>query len=392
MRTLLQIACCGLSFAACVGLGACSGTGTLSSGRELGADRDAAVRIDVAGRDGPPQDRSGGDRPAVRDAAGDAADDAADLGRDAARAEAGVTGGGIPLPGTLQGLVVSGPIAIDGQSGVVISGKRVTNPSGHCIVIRNASDVRVTGNEIGPCGDGSDPEQNGVMVFDSATVAVDHNVIHDVASGVFAVRATGMVVSNNHVSGVRGPMPRGQIVQFDSVHGAGNKVLCNIGDNKPTAGTEDSINMWKTQGTPSSYVEIAYNRLRGGHSPSGSGILVSDGGSEYIDAHDNTVTNVNNVGIAVAGGNHTKMRNNRVYNDYAYSSVGMSVRSFYGPCSDVTITGNRTWAFDRVWNQPPAEWHFLDTGECTGIQYANNVWGDTALTVAIFDEPYLQCE
>lgn len=300
-------------------------------------------------------------------------------------------GGGIPQPGSLTALTPSGPIQL--QSNRTYSGLRITNPNGRCITGSGVTNVRITNSEIGPCGNGTDSEQLGIGIYDSSNVTVDRNIIHDVATGLDAVRSTGIVFSHNYVYNIRGPFPSGQAVQFENIRGANSKVVCNIINNNEQAGTEDNISMWMSFGDPSSPIQIAYNRVRGGHSRTGSGIIAGDGNnSGNIDVHDNTVVNVNNAGIGVTSGVNIRVRNNRIYNNGPYTSVGLSVRNFYDRCDNVQITNNRVWAFDRVWNSTPQEWHFLNTGECSNITLSGNVFGDTSLSAAIFDEPYPQCE
>jgi hypothetical protein len=324
----------------------------------------------------------------------------------------GETGsGGIPKPGSLTNLTPSGPLVIDGQSNVTLSGLRIENPSGPCIQIKSSKNIRITGSEIGPCGDGKQPYQACVSVLQSSQVQVDHNVLHDCATGVQVVGAPNaefddIVVRNNYIQNVRGPFPQGELVQFDTLIGRGNKILCNIGDNQvnlsPMDGTEDNINTWQSHGKPDSYIEIAYNRMigHGGHSRTGSGINAGDGAASFIDVHHNTVVNVNNGGIIVTGGHDILVRENRVFNDWdgggtVGSGAGLFVRTFYGDCYAVSVTGNRSWGIDYIWwndgqGQQPAHW--IDFGECGPLGLANNIWGDTSLSAAIFDEPYAECE
>lgn len=302
------------------------------------------------------------------------------------------TGGSdfIPKPGSLTGLTVSGPITL--ESGKTYTHLKITNPSGHCIIGNRVSNVRITNSEIGPCGDGTGEEQNGIQVDDSSNIRVDHSIIHDSATGFYAVRATGIVFDHNYIYKIRGPFPRGQIIQLDSVYGAGNKIYCNISANTSTDKTEDHINTWQSMGTASSPIEIAYNRITGGYSKNGTGVILGDGdGSQYIDVHDNTIVNVANAGISVAGGDHMKVRNNRIYNNGPFSSVGLSVRNFYKSCGDIQVSGNRVFAIDHIWgvNGP---WHYLNTGECSNVQESNNILGDTTLVPAMIDEEYSECK
>jgi hypothetical protein len=53
-------------------------------------------------------------------------------------------------------LASSGPIAIDGANGAVISRMGITSTSGSCFTIGNSTNVTIAKSEIGPCGDPDD--------------------------------------------------------------------------------------------------------------------------------------------------------------------------------------------------------------------------------------------
>ena len=101
--------------------------------------------------------------------------------------------------------------------------------------------------------------------------------------------------------------------------------------------------------------------------------------------------NVNNNGIAVWGGAHYRVYNNRVFNDYAYSGIRMGAGDdgTGSGCSDVEFSGNRVWAVDRAW-QNGVPFHF--SHGCANVSQSGNVWGDTSLSASIFNEPYPQCQ
>jgi parallel beta-helix repeat protein len=303
-------------------------------------------------------------------------------------------GAGIPAPGSMSALSASGPIRL--ESNRTYSGLRITSSGGPCVKAEGVTNVRITASEIGPCGSGSNAEEVGVLISNSSNVRVDGNVIHGVASGVYAQASRdNIVVDRNYIYGVRGPFPRGNIVQFAEVNGRGNKIMCNVGNNTVDDRMEDNISTWQSRGTADSPIEIAYNRVTGGSSQSGTGIIVGDGsGSEYIFVHRNTIVNVNNAGIAVAGGRHIVVSDNRVYNNYARSSNGISVQA-YAACDDVKIERNRTWAFDNVWGTNKV-WHFNNNdygnaASCSNLQLSGNAFGDGSLNANILNEPYPEC-
>lgn len=312
--------------------------------------------------------------------------------------------GSIPTPASIAGKPVVGPIvAVAGQ---VIENVHVTSTTGACITI-NVNNVTVRDSEIGPCGQGVNENNIGIRVHNgAANTIIQRNVIHDVSGGVYAAGANGpLVFDRNYVYNVKGPSPRGQMIQFNGFGGAGAKVTCNISDGQPGTrygvdhgafhNLEDHINAYGASGSSTAKIEIAYNRLRG-HSPtsdSGSGIMVGDGGSSWIWSHDNTLVNTGSTGFAVAGGTNNVQERNRTYmaemtEEYRPSgnkSIGAYVwAQGGGACTGSVMKDNRLW----IKNQNS----FWDAGNCSGSTITGNNWNDTTLTAAIFDEAYAACQ
>ena len=112
----------------------------------------------------------------------------------------------------------SGPITV--ISGQTVTGLRITNPSGPCIFGSNVSNVHISNNWIGPCGDTA--AGSGVELDKGSTVTVDHNHFEDVASA-FHVSGTGagdsnVVFENNYATKVRGPAPNGKVIPIRQHH------------------------------------------------------------------------------------------------------------------------------------------------------------------------------
>ncbi|MBI3205515.1 MAG: right-handed parallel beta-helix repeat-containing protein [Myxococcales bacterium] len=285
----------------------------------------------------------------------------------------------------------SGPITL--TSGQTVSGLHITSSSGPCIKGSGVANVRITNCKIGPCGPGA--EGVGISLYQSHDVRIDHDGFDDVASALYALddASGGIVFDHNHVTKLRGPMPRGQMVQFDKIQGPGHRIACNISDSTVPgfqAGPEDHINMYKSSGTAQSRIEIAYNRLRGGGpSTSGSGIMTGDSGSTQIYIHHNTMVETANVGFAIAGGSQITFEQNRAYSPKnPYSNVAAYVWAQAGvSCQDNALIGNRTnWI-----NKDGTPNHFWDGKNCLNTTMTGNVWGDSSLGAAIFDEAYAQC-
>lgn len=292
---------------------------------------------------------------------------------------------------------------IDAVSGQVIRGLRISNPAGPCIVIpQGVTDVTIASNVIGPCGPAG-MEDYGVFILQNATrVTIEGNTFNDVGSGVKAYRALNpIVVDDNVFTNVRGPLYNGQAVQLNGVSGSGGqtRITCNVSDDvNRTSGIEDHISLYASSGSEGQPMLVAWNRMRGGKSPTGGGITVGDHGGSWIHVLENTLVHVANSGIGVAGGTDILVENNRVDNRGADASTlthqAYFVRAF-SSCARITVRGNRGISRKWNWNERNGE---LYAGYRHGpelcasvVDWQNNVWGDTSLNAAMFDEEPLPC-
>ena len=309
--------------------------------------------------------------------------------------------GGIPTPDSIKGKPVVGRIvAVSGQ---VIQNVHVTSTSGPCILVKGVTGVVIRDSEIGPCGQDGDPGALGVEFDAGATnVTVQRNVIHDVSSGSYVTDSQHPIIfDRNYVYNIRGPLARGQMIQFHTVNGgtSRSRITCNVSDGLPGTrygvshdkhDVEDHINIFNSAGLTSDRTEIAYNRLRGGHSTSdsGSGIMTGDGqngGNLYV--HHNVITNVRNVGIGIAGGQNITLETNRIFMDAAVFpiNVGMFASNYSGnACTGHSITGDQVWMSNSN--------SLYVNSNCGPVVQSGNVFGDGSLTAAIFDQAPAACQ
>jgi hypothetical protein len=302
-------------------------------------------------------------------------------------------------------LIDSGPITL--SSGQTITGRHITSTTGPCVTVASgAVDVRIVGNEIGPCGKGVDDV--GVLIKSKASrITISKNTIHNVSSGALADRALNPIeFSYNTVYDVRGPFPRGQMVQFAGVSGAAgqSKIIGNVSDKqRATIKTtyEDHINLYQSSGSAAHPILIACNKLRGsatandlttGQTTSnGSGIMVGDNGGGWVDVRSNVIVYTPNTGVGVAGGSHVNVSGNLIYNRGktagSMTQEAVTVFPFAGfTPTAVTITSNRGAA---------NAWKYGSTGQfvngywadpaVTGVTLAGNNFTDTTLTEAIWN-------
>jgi hypothetical protein len=291
---------------------------------------------------------------------------------------------------TITTFTRSGPITL--ISGQTVTGLSISNPNGPCIQGSGVSNVHIYNNMIGPCA--STASGVGINLAGARDITIDHNSFDDVASGLYAANSTNNIVfDHNSATRIRGPMPRGQLVQFNGVSGSGHKIACNVSDQTSpgyAAGPEDHINMYKSSGTAASPILIQYNKLRGGGpSQSGGGILAGDEGSSYTIVNTNILVNPGQYGISIAGGHDNRMLNNKVYSaSFAWTNIGAFVWNQYAPaCSAIEVSGNRVnWT-----NRGGVANNWWDAGNCGTVTMITNLFGDPTIGASIWNETFPQC-
>lgn len=308
--------------------------------------------------------------------------------------------GGFPTVASLGTLQASGGIVA--QSGQTIRGMKITNPSGPCIHLPSGTvNVTIEGNEIGPCGPSVD--HVGIEIQpNSSNIVMRGNVIHDVPTGVFALTARHPIIfEGNTVYNVRGPMPRGQMIQFNGVRGGSgqSRIVGNLSDQlTATIQTqyEDHISMFDSYGSAGSPILIACNKIRGGNSLTGSGIMVGDSGGAYFEVRDNILVHPANVGLGIAGGQNVTMSNNIIYSrggaQYLAASV-MAVFSYSGfTPGNIVLSNNRgavdMWRHDQGGNFVDG---FFSDGTAFNFTQTGNNWMDASLTEDVWNQTPAGC-
>lgn len=328
-------------------------------------------------------------------------------------------------PNTLTDLSASGPVVLSGQHDLTISGKRISNPNGHCIEIRGGStNIKITGSQIGPCG------EDGVFINGSSNITVERNIFTDtgtlgirgsgsavefeqseglvvranrmerVASGVYAPISKRILVEHNTVRNLQGPMPRGQMVQFNGVNGAGNAVRCNVLENVSglSGAVEDHISMFASNGAPDDPIVIEHNRTKGGESidSSGCGVVIGDvSGGQHFRVRGNVFVNTGNCGIGLTGGSDVEITDNTVVSrGQRQANVGLLAWNLYGKgCAGNTFARNRVF-WDSSMRNGAAEhwWDGAPDKSCQPLLGWDTNLVDDQLSEAVFDEPIAACE
>ena len=301
---------------------------------------------------------------------------------------------------SLGALTPSGGIVA--RSGQVIRGMKISNPSGSCIHLPSGTvNVTIEGNEIGPCGPGVD--HVGIdLQPGNANIVMRGNVIHDVATGVFALQSNHPIIfEGNTVYNVRGPMPRGQMIQFNGVRGGSgqSRIVGNLSDQLSASiqtRYEDHISMYDSYGSAGAPILIACNKIRGGNSETGSGIMVGDNGGAYFDVRNNVLMHPANVGLGIAGGQNVTMSNNIIYSrggpEYLAASV-MAIFSYAGfTPGNITLSNNRgvvqMWRHGQGGNIVDGWFH---DGSAFNLSQSGNNWIDTSLTEDVWNQTPSGC-
>ena len=312
-----------------------------------------------------------------------------------------------PNPGALT---PSQPLVINGRQQVLIKGVSITNPNGPCIDVRgNSQNVTIENSTLGPCkGVGvnvssskaivirnvhiHDTTDNAVTLYSVDGADITDNRIENVQTGVYALESNKVNVSFNNFLNVRGPMPRGQFVQFDKVKGPGNRIKCNVGQNiTGQSYPEDAISLYQTYGDAADPVQVIGNKIKGGGpSTSGGGIMLGDSGGSHQVAKDNILVDPGQYGIAISSGTNLTITGNSVYaRQQPFTNVGIYVWNQYSsPCSSATVqTNSVNWTNND--GDPNPGWNAGNCGTVSG--WANNNM-NAAISDTVFYQPIAACQ
>jgi hypothetical protein len=282
-------------------------------------------------------------------------------------------------------------LAAAGSSWVVNGAKpakrAITNAEGSCLVLEREKDKVIENLKIGPCaGNGielrdsenitirdvviTDTVGSGIAIFGSKSVEITENRITNTISGIYAVSASGIRVGCNTLEDPRGPIPRGQFVQFDKVVGGENRISCNVGRNRPGHGTpEDAISLYQSHGTAASPISVVYNVITGGGpSESGGGIMMGDDGGSHQLAKGNILVDPGQHGIAVSSGSQMSIIDNVVFGrQQPFTNVGIYTWNQYPhECHTIAVSGNKVKWTEKS-GRPNPFWDGENCGKIIGI-------------------------
>jgi len=251
----------------------------------------------------------------------------------------------------------------DGQSNFTISGLEINTSRDNAIQLSNCSNVTIENCKI------TGAVLSGIELKSCTNVTIRDCYITNVATAVVAYSSQRVSVTHIEAKNVKGPFPRGQMVQFHQVSGGGNRINYNVSENiLGESYPEDAINLYKSRGTAEDPIQVIGNWIRGGGpSKSGGGIMTGDLGGGYVVVRDNILVDPGQYGIAIAGGTHITMEHNKVYaRAQSFTNVGLYVWNIQAPeCGNHTVRNNEiNWSGSG--GQPNHKWNGNNCGSING--------------------------
>lgn len=247
------------------------------------------------------------------------------------------------------------PVNLTGAHNITISGDSINGGTVPCITLKNCHDIHITHCYIG------NSTRVGILLEGCANILIDSSFVTNVSTGIYAVDSYAVSVTHCEGKNMKGPFPRGAFVQFDNVSGSRCRVSYNKFENiLGQSYAEDAISMYKSKGTARDPIQIFGNQIRGGGpSKTGGGIMLGDNGGAYQIARNNILVNPGQYGMAISGGDHISIINNKIYSKkQSFTNVGLYIwAQANAACSMDEISGNEVnWTkssgdVNDAWNQ-----------------------------------------
>lgn len=221
-----------------------------------------------------------------------------------------------------------------------------------------------------------------IYLWNCKNIRIVYNYISGGVSGIHAENSSSIRVDHNQITGILGPYPGGNFVQFVNVSGPKSSIKYNRCEDIEGVGKpEDGLSVYKSNGAVGDSIMVVGNWIRGGQyyntSGGAAGIVLGDVGGSYQVARGNILVNPGFVGAQVQGGSHIKMDHNIIYSGVTpYSNDGMSFGNYSGqPVLDINMSYNTIRFYNKnnvevdMWADPSAG--LIPTGWNTNIGKAN---------------------
>jgi parallel beta-helix repeat protein len=266
--------------------------------------------------------------------------------------------------------ISSKPITLNGVHNKVISNLDIKGDKADCIKLTNCYNITIKDCRL------RSSKKNGADIVNSKNITIINCYFENTKTGVYAYQSESIKITHNQFKNMQGPLPKGQMVQFNEVYGKGNKVNFNKCQNDLGAGNpEDVINMYKTNGTINDPVQIIGNQIcGGGPSKTGGGIMLGDNGGSYMTVKDNILVDPGQYGIAIAGGTNIQIIRNKIFGrQQLFTNVGIYIWNQHTTgCALNTITNNKV-NFTNSYGEANHSWNSGNCGKVTG--WETNAWG-----------------
>jgi nitrous oxidase accessory protein NosD len=296
-------------------------------------------------------------------------------------------------------LTDAAPIQWEGRAHETIDARRIGGPVS--IKLESCSDITISACDLRSIEliDCQDITIRNCYIHDSARIGVQigagHGIVvegcrlENLSTGVYACGAQSVQVRGNFGRNFQGPLPRGQLAQFDSVTGPGNAICDNYGINeRGHSHPEDVINLYQSTGTANSPILVENNYVTGDptagsmdKSENGSGIMLGDLGGAHILCRKNVILAAGQCGLGVAGGTDIRVEDNLILGGISnVTTSGLYVWNQSSKPSDhVTVIHNRvSWL-----NKDGEETSWWDGGGVQQLEQRDNRFADTTLPSAI---------
>jgi len=247
-----------------------------------------------------------------------------------------------------------------------------SRPQSVALNLRDCSDVTISDKTFKDLG----ANVIAIRLVNCTNVTIRDVDFINVAEGVYAFNSSNIRVIDSRYQNITGPhervgLNRGNFVQFHDVSGG------VVARNKGKGGdTEDVVSLYH-----SSNVVVEDNHFEGTNwsSSSGSGIALADGASSNNIARRNTLVNIGQVGIFIAGGTNNKIQDNVIYGEpRTGSNVGIYVwNQSSSPCSGAEVSGNRVH-FQKPDGTRSGYWTSGNCGTVAGS--GNDYWAPLVLS------------
>lgn len=231
-----------------------------------------------------------------------------------------------------------------GLSANTVRGLEINNYTDFGIYASGLEDLVVRDVDFNVIGvDKNGQSRGAVMFFDAENIEITESQFSNVASSVRFVSSRGplRVTENSAINSGR------NFFQCDKCSGRGIRINKNSMVREIQVGTqplEDWINIYQSNGVADDPIQVNYNRARGhSESKSGSFIMLGDSGGSHQLARGNIGVNPGQVGIGIAGGNHIRVENNKMFSEaWEGSNVAYYSALYSEECGDhaFSLSGN----------------------------------------------------